>query len=80
MAARNTFSLADIFSDEQITELLTLWDQPGTTTEDICTKIIEPNMGQINEKLSNLTNGMQDDNSPQYIAYCCEYILTKATS
>ena len=78
MAERETFSLTDIFDTDQILELITLWNQPESTTEDICTKIIEPNMEQINEKLSTLTNGRMTENYPQYIAYCCEHILRTA--
>jgi hypothetical protein len=77
MAVQETFSLTDIFDEAQLTRLITLWKKPGTTTEDICTKIIEPNMGQINEKLSILTDGRMADNYPQYIAYCCEFALRK---
>ena len=78
MKPQDSFTLEDIFSKKQITQLITLWKKPGTTTEDICTKIIEPNMGQINEKLGILTDGRMTDNYPQYIAYCCEFALRKA--
>ncbi len=72
-----TFTLEDILDEAQITKLIVLWKKPGTTAEDLCSKIIEPNMGQINSRISILTGGQVVESHPKYIAYCCEYILRK---
>ena len=75
----HSFVLEDIFEPAQLAELIAIWDNPQNTTEDICEKMVEPNIDQINKKLAATTGRQGDDaeNDPRYIAYCCEYVLSK---
>jgi hypothetical protein len=75
---QDNITLPDILTEEQITKLITIWNEPNTTAEEICTKIIKPNLGQINKKLGILTDGRMLEADPKYLAYCCEHILSQA--
>jgi len=73
-----SFALNDILTEVQITKLITLWKKPNATTAEICTKIIEPNIGQINAKFAEAGIGKAELRAnPKYIAYCCVHLLEK---
>ena len=79
MAVDDSFTLENIFEPAQLIELIKIWDNPQNTTEDICEKMVTPNIEQINKRLAAITGrqGDEAENDPRYIAYCCEYVLSR---
>lgn len=62
-------TLLDFLTEEQITKAVEIY-KAGGRAEFICAELIAPNIEEINKKLGQ-------ENDPMYLAYCCEYVLSK---
>lgn len=68
-----TVSIADFLTGDEIVRAVKLYKESPNSTfaKRACTEIIEPNMERINKALGQ-------DNSPMYLAYMVEYVLSAA--
>ena len=66
-----TFTLADFLTSKQINEAKKIYDKLDSPAKEICQKIIQPNIADINKKLGQ-------ENDPMYLAYVCEYVFEQA--
>jgi hypothetical protein len=69
-----TVTLPDFLTEEQIAEAVQLYEAEAEgidATEQILTRVIEPNMAAINKKLGQ-------ENDARYLAYAVVYALSQA--
>jgi len=68
-----TFTLPQFLTEAQINEAARLYEIHGDldATAQILTRVIEPNMPAINEKLGQ-------ENDPRYLAYAVVYVLSQS--
>jgi hypothetical protein len=70
---KKQISLPDFLTSKQIQQVIEMHQlaSPGTFAKNVAEKIIQPNIAEINRKLGQ-------ENDPLYLAYVCEYVLSKA--
>ena len=67
-----TMTLPQFLTEAQIAEAVRLYEEHGSLAVDqICKRVIEPNMEAINAKLGQ-------ENDARYLAYAVFYVLTQA--
>jgi hypothetical protein len=67
-----TVTLSQFLTEEQIAEAVRLYEADGIdATEEILSRVIEPNMAAINAKLGQ-------ENDARYLAYVVVHVLSQA--
>jgi len=70
MQQMKSITLTDFLTSDQIKQAETIFNSSISPSRDICEKVIKPNIEEINRKLGQ-------ENDPSYLAYACEYVLSK---
>jgi hypothetical protein len=68
---KKQITLPDFLTEDQIDSALAIYREhkgTGNVAKLIASKVIEPNMKTINEKLGQ-------ENDAMYLAYACEYVF-----